>query len=293
MRTVAALLACASALGCQPRLIDALEAPDAAADGTADATDGGGAVDAVAADVQPGDAPTGGPLAYYDFNEGTGITVHDRSGNGYDGTLFGGTWTDAGRFGGAISFSAAPDGGVDDWVAVNNFPQAGSQGNGWSVSFWLLAPSEDFTRNNYISVLSTEIPMQLPNPGGWEVDIEPNASDPTVAYLELGFWVTSANWYSTARCLCLQFGSWTHFVAVVDDSVKSDGGGGTIQIFLDGNVAATGTARGPFSLGNPLLYMGRWQPSGRQLQGVLDEVVIYDRPLTATEVRQLNLGIVP
>jgi hypothetical protein len=274
----AALLASAPLLGCQPRLIDALATPDAAPD----AMDGSSTSDGGAADAQPEAAGSGGPLAYYSFDEGMGPAVQDHSGHGYNGSLVGGAWTDAGRFGSAIRFSAAPDGGVDDWISVNPFPQAGSQGNGWSVSFWLLVQSADFT-GYYVSVLSTEIAMA----GGWEVDILPPTGDPAFARLQFGFWVTSANWYSTATCACLQFGSWTHFVAVVDETAL------TVQIFQDGLLATSTPARGPFVNGLPHLYMGRWGDTGRQLVGVLDEVAIFDRTLSAAEVKQLNAGVVP
>ena len=57
-------------------------------------------------------APTG-LVASYSFNEGTGTTLVDRSGNGRTGTVSGATWTSQGKSGGALSFD-----GVNDWVTV-------------------------------------------------------------------------------------------------------------------------------------------------------------------------------
>ncbi len=279
-RSAVALIAFVDLLGCRPQVIDALAA--GGVDGSS--SDAGAAV----ADGAPsGDATAGGPLAYYSFDEGMGSIVHDSSGNNRNGTLVGGAWTDAGRFGSAISFSAAPDGGVDDWVVVNPFPQPGSPDApslDWSVSFWLLAQSEDFS-GGYVSVLSTEIAMQ----GGWEVDIlPPTAGDPTFASLQFAFWVSSpTNWYATATCACLEFGSWTHFVAVVDASAL------TIQLFQDGYAVESTAALGPFVPGLSHLYMGRWGGTGRQLAGVLDEVAIFDRTLSPAEVVELHAGVHP
>ena len=274
--TAVVLLASLELLGCHPQVIDALQAPDGSDASSADA----GVVDA---QPQPEGAADGGPLAYYSFNSAADPVHDDSFGSLHDGTLMGATWTDAGRFGGAIQFSAASDGGVDDWIDVNPFPQAQTLTGDWSVSFWLLAESEDFS-NNYVSVLSTEIAMI----GGWEVDIlPPYPSDPTFASLQFAFWVSSAGAYSTASCTCLQFGQWTHFVAVVDGSAL------TIELFLDGDAQGTQKALGPFATGLPHLYMGRWGDTGRQLAGVLDEVAIFDRALSTADVAQLYAGVVP
>jgi hypothetical protein len=56
-----------------------------------------------------------GPIAYYDFNEGSGTTVNDKSGNSLTGTASGGsTWT-SGKYGSSLYFD-----GVNDTVVVNH-----------------------------------------------------------------------------------------------------------------------------------------------------------------------------
>ena len=273
-RLALALLAFVDLLGCKAQVIDALEGT-----GGMDSS----SPEAAAGDAQPEGAPAAEALAYYSFDEGMGTVVHDGSGNGHDGTLVGGAWTDAGRFGSAIRFSAEPDGGVDDWVVVNPFPQAGSEGSGWSVSFWLLVQSADFT-GEYVSVLSSEIAMG----GGWEVDIlPPSAENRHLRTCSLRSGSRLAAAYSIAACACLAFGSWTHFVAVVDGSAL------TVQLFQDGVATAPVAALGEFVDGLPYLYMGRWGGAGRQLVGVLDEVAIFDRTLSTAEVAQLYAGVVP
>lgn len=47
-----------------------------------------------------------GPVAYYDFNEGSGSTAYDRSGNGINGTISTATYH-AGKFGSALDFESA------------------------------------------------------------------------------------------------------------------------------------------------------------------------------------------
>ena len=61
-------------------------------------------------------APYGtGLVAAYSFDEGSGTTVSDASGNGNVGTVRGATWSSEGEFGGALSFD-----GVDDLVTVTD-----------------------------------------------------------------------------------------------------------------------------------------------------------------------------
>src|SRR6476469_6385078 len=57
--------------------------------------------------VQPGKSADPGLVAAYAFDEGTGPTTADSSGNGLTGTINGATWTSAGKFGNALSFDGA------------------------------------------------------------------------------------------------------------------------------------------------------------------------------------------
>jgi hypothetical protein len=244
-------------------MIDALRTPEEM---------DGASPDAAVGDAQPAGIEGGPPLAYYSFDDGTGPVVHDDSGHGYDGKLLGGAWTDAGRFGGAIRFSAAPDGGANDGILVDPFPQPGSE---WSVSFWVLVQGSDLT--DIATVLSTEIVFA----GGWEVNLRPG--DSTFGNVEFAFWVGAS--YAIASCACLALGSWTHIVAVASAL--------TVQLFQDGVATTSVPAQGNFLLGNPYLYMGRWGGTGRPLVGVLDEVAIFDRALSTAEVAELYAGVVP
>jgi Concanavalin A-like lectin/glucanases superfamily len=66
--------------------------------------------------LQPPASPSG-LIAAYSFDEGTGTTANDTSGQGNHGTVSGAQWTDSGRYGKALVFD-----GVDDWVTVNDAP---------------------------------------------------------------------------------------------------------------------------------------------------------------------------
>ena len=75
-------------------------------------------------------------VALYHFNEGSGTTIHDASGNGNDGTIHGATWTTEGKFGDALSFDGNSYIDIDNdidlkneatfeaWVKANGNPEA-------------------------------------------------------------------------------------------------------------------------------------------------------------------------
>ena len=52
-------------------------------------------------------AAASGLVAAYGFNEGSGTTLTDLSGNGRTGTITGATWTTAGKYGGALTFNGS------------------------------------------------------------------------------------------------------------------------------------------------------------------------------------------
>src|SRR4029077_18102708 len=55
----------------------------------------------------PTPTPPVGLVAAYNFNEGSGPTVTDASGNGITGNIIGATWTAEGRNGNALSFNGS------------------------------------------------------------------------------------------------------------------------------------------------------------------------------------------
>ena len=74
-------------------------------------------------------ASSSGLVAAYSFNDGSGTTSADVSGNGHPGTISGASWTNDGRYGGALSFD-----GTDDRVdlgSLGTFYQSGFTMEAW------------------------------------------------------------------------------------------------------------------------------------------------------------------
>jgi hypothetical protein len=75
-----------------------------------------------------------GLVAAYGFNEGSGSSATDTSGNGQTGAISGATWT-TGKFGSALSFD-----GATDWMTVAHTPLL-SLTSGMTLEAWVKASS--------------------------------------------------------------------------------------------------------------------------------------------------------
>ena len=95
-------------------------------------------------------AQPAGLVAAYGFDAGSGTAVADASGNNNNGTLANGTWSAAGRYGGAIQFN-----GTNTWVSVPNAtslnPTAGVTMEAWvnpvAVNNWRTVMFKEQTGN--------------------------------------------------------------------------------------------------------------------------------------------------
>jgi concanavalin A-like lectin/glucanase superfamily protein len=221
-----------------------------------------------ASDASEAGANAKGLVAHWSFDDGSGPVVRDDSGNHHDGAMTGATWIADGRFGGALDF---PAGGS---VIVVPFPQPTAS---YTVSFWVRVAAADVA--DPVTVLSTEIYLQ----GGWEVNLHPNAADAAAPNVEFAYFVGSSSGnYAETQCNCVTAGAWTHIAAVLDAGASS------LTLYRNGTATAPVTVTRSFTAGYPYLYIGRWDGTGRQLIGALDDIAIYDRALTAAEITRLD-----
>jgi len=97
--------------------------------------------------VSAASASTGGLVAAYNFNETSGTTVVDASGNGNNGIISGTTRTASGKFGSALSFD-----GISNWVTVNDSASLDPT-NGMTLEAWVYPTA---TMSSWRSVLLKE-----------------------------------------------------------------------------------------------------------------------------------------
>jgi len=195
----------------------------------------------------------------YGLDDGAGTTTVEATGANGVGTLVNGpVWT-TGRFGQALDFD-----GVNDRVVVNN-P--------------LNLPTVDFTYSFWtrLDTVNDETFVMIPNTSGGNELYLVSESGRVGAYVD-GARRARSNSGSVVA------GSWTH-IAVTRQ-------GAAIRIYIDGvQNGSTGSYSGALDFGGCPLYVGVDIDSGctgglgNYLDGRLDELRIYNRALSQTEIQ--------
>lgn len=219
-----------------------------------------------------------GLVAHWTFDETSGSAVADRSGNGHDGQLAGGSWISSGQFGGALALASG------DHVTVANFPAASV---GWTVSAWIRISSDQLTidggsTDGWNTILSTENVFK----GGWQVYL---GSRPGLYRFDAAYWAgtTTVGDYVVAHCDCVDVGRWSHLTVVFDGAARE-------MRFYSGDARADLQDMPiPILPGDPTLLMGTWNQNERFLAADLDDVAIWSRGLTAAEVEIVSRQAVP
>jgi hypothetical protein len=197
------------------------------------------------------------PVAAFHFDEGSGPTAHDATGHGHDGTVTGAAWTPAGRHGGALAFD-----GVDDWVTVAAHP-ALNLSTGLTVEAWVYPTGF----SGYQTVAMREMP------GGLAYVLYANDQAPWPA-----IWIQADGTDVEAPGAApLPLNEWTHLAATYD--------GVTLELFFNGVPAGSRAVSGAISDISGVLRFGGNAVWGEYFTGLLDEIRIYDRALSAAEIQ--------
>ena len=211
-------------------------------------------------------------VGYWHFDENNGMTAADSSGNGNTGTLtpiLGPLWT-TGKYGSALQFD-----GVDDGV---------SAGDGVSLQF---TPSSKFSFGAWIKTSDTSWFRIInkkggPNDRGWDC-----VGQPTFVRFHL---IDTWGIISRARDatgLNINDNNWHHIMCTYDGSGSITG----MKIYIDGIEASAystyndvGTLSN-INSGQPLYIGKQWNDAPNEhMNGVIDEVKIYNKALTDAEV---------
>jgi Concanavalin A-like lectin/glucanases superfamily len=196
-----------------------------------------------------------GVVGYWPFDEGSGSTTADVSGNGNTGTLLGGTSWTAGRFGSALSFNGSTayvSAGIHGMPAANA-PQ--------SISWWM----------NFSSIPTTiQTVICLCN------DAHKSAVQPGFRNGQVGVWKSGGTFLVSAAPPSAN--TWHHYAYTCD--------GTTHRLYIDGTLLASSTVV-PQTAAVANLQFGHWTGGQEYFSGQLDDVRIYTRALSATEVQAL------
>lgn len=196
------------------------------------------------------------PVAAYGFDEVGGSSVLDASGSGRNGTVAGATRSAAGRFGGALSFD-----GANDKVDVPH-AAAFNLGSGMTLEAWV--------RPSSLSGWRTAILKE--RPGGLSYALyASDGSRPT------GFVNTGSGDRDATGSAGLPVNAWSHLAATYD--------GGTLRLYVDGAQVATRAVSAGIASSTGALRIGGNAVWGEWFSGLIDEVRIYNRALTAAQIQ--------
>jgi glucose/arabinose dehydrogenase len=198
-------------------------------------------------------------IGHWTFDEGSGTTALDSSGNGHHGALVNGpVWISYGRVGGALSFD-----GVNDYVDFGAFlPVAG--GGSRTVTAWIKPDPSDFAG----FVL------------GW--GIEPNEFYVRLANPRMPRIVTGAGNCDPGGSLSP--GVWSHVAVTGSNDLH------TYQIYINGVLAVSCMGNGPVTASGAGLTINA---AADALHAEFDDVRIYGRILSAAEVMAVFNGNPP
>ena len=212
----------------------------------------------------PNPSPAAGLVAAYGFEEGSGSTANDSSGNGIDGSIQGAVWTTSGRYGKALSFN-----GSSGFVDLGNPPELQITGSmTWSAWVYATAnPADD-----------GQIIAKSDNFSGWQSKSSEDSGPQTFGIaISDGVNPRVQRYSTTVRSLNI----WYHVAGVYDSAAR------TLDIYING-VRDNGLLRGtvPASQASPAVNVniGR-RTGGLYFSGIIDEVRIYNRALTTTEIQ--------
>jgi hypothetical protein len=190
------------------------------------------------------------PTVHWKFDEGSGITAIDATGNGNTGTLYNSpTWV-AGKYSNALSFD-----GSNDYVYRSSLSTTVT--GDCSISLWL----------NYTNANTG---LRALNLGGWQVRF----SSGKVGWDNTGG--PSSETYSTNA---YNDGAWHHVVFTRT--------GTNYKMYIDKSADSTGTGTAP---SYSWLYVGATNSSSQFYAGKVDDVRIYDYSLTQSNVNTVYEG---
>jgi trimeric autotransporter adhesin len=202
-------------------------------------------------------------LATYPFSESSGNTTADLSGNSINGTLYGATWTTAGKYGNALAFN-----GKSAYVDLGN-PSALQLTGSMTLEAWIFAtanPSDD-----------GQIIAKSGNSDGWQLKTSLDTGVRTFG-IAVSDGATHVQRYSKS---IVARNTWYYVTGVYNAGAR------TLDIYVNGvlnNGILVGTVPATQHNSTVNANIGR-RTGGYLFRGTIDEVRVYGSPLTQAQIQ--------
>jgi hypothetical protein len=195
-----------------------------------------------------------GPVAAYGFEETSTTTVADDSGNGHSGTILGGAVHVTGHNGTALSFD-----GVNERVSIPDSP-AFAMTTALTLEAWVKPVA---TAGWHTAVLKER-------PGDLSYALYGSGPDkPNGQVFSGGYGQATAPSATPAN-------TWSHIAMTFN--------GTAVKVFVNGAQVASTNFNGTITNGSGPLDIGGNSVWGEWFNGVIDDVRVYNRALTAAEI---------
>ncbi len=203
---------------------------------------------------------TDGLVGAWLFDDGTGNTVADSSGNELDGEVSLGTpeWVD-GKFHGAMKFGGADMVTVPDNDALDL--------TSFTIAAWINSPA---TSGRWHVIAAKE----ARNPTGRNYGIFGHVNSGVIHYS-----FTSGGWKSFDAKTNVTDGAWHHIAATYSSP--------NFKLYVDGTLDAETAPNAVPESNDSSLYIGGCDIGNYWMSGTIDEVVLYDRALSEAEIAEL------
>ena len=202
-------------------------------------------------------SPLSGLVAAYSFDEGAGSITTDVSGKNNSGTISNATWTASGKYGGALTFN-----GSNALVVI---PPSTSLNvtNAMTQEAWVYPT---VSKASWSTVMHRETDAYYLH-----------ASCPDGAMLPASGATFNGTESYVAGASALPLNTWSHVASTYD--------GSSLKIYVNGVLSSTKTVSGSVQNNNNPLRIGGNYPYGQFFEGRIDDVRVYNRALSATEIQ--------
>ena len=208
---------------------------------------------------------TQGLVGWWKFDETNGTVAHDSSGNDNNGTLQGGAAWAQGKFGGALSFD-----GTGDWVDIGNDASLNITGP-ITVSTWI------YPRDYRFGIIAQK---GSANSYTWAYKWRVSSDD-----LYFTFYDSLSNAHTMDFTPKPNLNVWSNVVATYDGSRG--------EVYHDGDNLDSFDSVFTYGNASHSIIIGAKTTGEECFNGLVDDVRIYDRALSAAEIQALyDLGTV-